>query len=1474
MRNDAALLFFVLTLPLLLATQSAPERLHVQVGTADATDPPDTVRLINPLYGVRLPPHLQGSPSRNPPPRVFAGSVPPDERDAESAAPPKLSDEEIRKYEAAGAASGLPPSDDVWASLRDPLKGVKLATKKRRLKAIPNCFSGKEAIDWFLARYAKLQRAHGQLMMQQLMDKGLLLSATSKGPSPGLLFEDSDSFLLRFKVVNDSAGHLTLTIKEAAGLIEKVGDMYCNLDVRYKKSELSLTTNVWKTQLCKGPVPKWNATFKVPTRVLPQHLQFEAQVFAKHAVGANTFLGQVEVPLDPLTGGETLEDWFPLQMRRQGEEVRGEILLSLTFTSIDDDDGKGSKSSSSALVSSASGQTGGDADEGKKDDLGIVEVDDPMEVLAEIPYEFDNAELAGDMLVERNAAIPGGLEYKAASLVKLVELLSSADIPAGSTIVDDILCTYPTFTTGMRLFNLFLKRYIGPPEETIYTPISTHQAAYYSANKKDIQNRVGSFLARWMTSSNDFSDNVQLFSYFKKLVEMNFFDPTPSLAKYFAKKYEECRKRRLGLEGVPEGGALSAVGSTIGGKGGDRFNSVRGTKGNSGTLRGGLDSIRQQVPLLDLNTDEIAEQITLVEHQLFRAIDPIELLNQNWNKHPELSPHVIEYIQWFNKMCQWASTAIIKEDNPESRAVIVAKFIRIADRLAQLNNFNGLMEILASLEGSSIRRLKLTWAELPQADADTLERLGTLMKPERNFKDYRAAIVSSAGKPWIPYLGLHLTDLTFVDDGNTTWIGSNNNLVNLQKAAMSAQCVRTVLDSCKVDFYGIRPMNSIQKLLLNVGNSVFDENEVYRLSLLREARNAGGDAADRGRGNRNRLANIAKSMMKRANVAAEKDLTDADWSVVLEGAKSVTRNKDHVIIKQGELNTKMYMLQSGRVRVEKVPDGKAEPMILTLMEPPKVFGEMSIIMPNNKPAVSCVADVDGTMLYETDYTELHKAFALHPDLARRFYMTMAKKLSEMLIALVPPTKKKEDGAASSTASTSSSRDLADDTEEDSKETSTAKDPLRKKKKKKKPVAEPGAEPSADTPDSSKVRRRKPTSKKPLSARGSGTFSPSTTEESVAGSGPNSPAPPSGTPTPPPPAAVAGDAPVMPPPPAASSLPPVGAHALPKYAPPPPPPDDDGTTGAAAVVAAAAEVPVVRKVRKKRVVRRKRRPLTARKDEEPTEDDAVKYGKAFGFADGDNADKFVGRYDAVFKRYEGKLVVFERHVCFLSEMFMTTTKRIYPLNRVKRIDKRSDGIALSSQSTDIVFAFTRHETAEAAHAAITGLWQKVEKVSIDMTEEGVAQDVSALAADDVFEESQKKILTPTDWELMLNGAKKVIFKDGEFIIRAGESYQKIYHIVRGNCIVEVERDGQMVIINRMNENTTFGEMSFIKQTEDNDGYKASASVIAVDEVEISIIEGYFLNILFDMHPGLEVRFFEYLCHVLAQRIGRQTRRLIR
>jgi CRP-like cAMP-binding protein len=88
---------------------------------------------------------------------------------------------------------------------------------------------------------------------------------------------------------------------------------------------------------------------------------------------------------------------------------------------------------------------------------------------------------------------------------------------------------------------------------------------------------------------------------------------------------------------------------------------------------------------------------------------------------------------------------------------------------------------------------------------------------------------------------------------------------------------------------------------------------------------------------------------------------------------------------------------------------------------------------------------------------------------------------------------------------------------------------------------------------------------------------------------------------------------------------------------------------------------------------------------------------------------------------------------------------------------------------------------------------------------------------------------------------------------------------------VEKNGEMVPVNVMKRGTTFGEMSFINIKE-NGEYNASATVIAKGEVELSVIQGYFINILFSMHAGFEIRFFEYLCDILAQRINKQTQNL--
>ena len=73
----------------------------------------------------------------------------------------------------------------------------------------------------------------------------------------------------------------------------------------------------------------------------------------------------------------------------------------------------------------------------------------------------------------------------------------------------------------------------------------------------------------------------------------------------------------------------------------------------------------------------------------------------------------------------------------------------------------------------------------------------------------------------------------------------------------------------------------------------------------------------------------------------------------------------------------------------------------------------------------------------------------------------------------------------------------------------------------------------------------------------------------------------------------------------------------------------------------------------------------------------------------------------------------------------------------------------------------------------------------------------------------------------------------------------------------------VVLGRMKQGETFGEISFLNPNKKG----ANASVIADSDegVELVIIEGYYINALFNINVHFAGRFYNYLCYLLAHRI---------
>ena len=104
----------------------------------------------------------------------------------------------------------------------------------------------------------------------------------------------------------------------------------------------------------------------------------------------------------------------------------------------------------------------------------------------------------------------------------------------------------------------------------------------------------------------------------------------------------------------------------------------------------------------------------------------------------------------------------------------------------------------------------------------------------RNFKNYRAE-QERVTPPTIPYLAVHLKDLTFIEDGNASF--KSDDMVNFEKMTMLTD-VFLKIQQYQKQKYEFEPISSIQDYLKNL-NIVRDDKELYQLSQLCEEGNRG-----------------------------------------------------------------------------------------------------------------------------------------------------------------------------------------------------------------------------------------------------------------------------------------------------------------------------------------------------------------------------------------------------------------------------------------------------------------------------------------------------------------------------------------------------------------------------------------------------------------------------------------------------------
>lgn len=174
-----------------------------------------------------------------------------------------------------------------------------------------------------------------------------------------------------------------------------------------------------------------------------------------------------------------------------------------------------------------------------------------------------------------------------------------------------------------------------------------------------------------------------------------------------------------------------------------------------------------QCSILDIDAIEMARQITIMMMTTYCEIRPEELLSMDWgNSNTTTAKHIRKMCLLNTDLANFVADSILGPDDAKKRANVIKHWAKIGLALLELNNYDSIMSIVCSINSCVVQRLKRTWELVSKKTRARLEELNQVIDISKNYTKLRRRLDAPTSS-CLPFLGIYLTDLTFVVAGNS-----------------------------------------------------------------------------------------------------------------------------------------------------------------------------------------------------------------------------------------------------------------------------------------------------------------------------------------------------------------------------------------------------------------------------------------------------------------------------------------------------------------------------------------------------------------------------------------------------------------------------------------------------------------------------------------------------------------------------------